>query len=53
MGSCSTEPLNEAKKYYFSVKALFFEPKTFRTSLEETVKKDFTVAKPFEIPDLG
>lgn len=52
MGSCSAELLNKAKNI-FSVKALIFKHKTFETSLEEIVKRDFPVAKPFEIPDLG
>lgn len=58
MGSCSAELLNEAKNtifffFFFSVKALFFEDKTFGVSLEETGKKDFTVAKIFWEPCFG
>lgn len=53
MDSCSAELLNVAKFFFFSVKALIFKHKAFENSLEEIVKKDFPVVKPFEIPDLG
>lgn len=52
MGSCLAELLNEAKNTIFFRKGSVFQTQAFGACLKEMAKKDFTVAKPFEIPDL-